>query len=221
MYFGAMQIDDEIKKKLVARIEERELKLPRLSKQLGTSYSTLWNFLYGQTINFSKLPQLAKLLDFSLEDVFRSAESNDKEIIKNKLQPLVGGAIARIQVADEQIPIYGPSPGGGPVKLLPENIVGYTGTFTDHVQRHTSLIGMTMIGDAMYPRRKHGWLVRLAINAPPQIGEDCALQMQDNELRIFEFVRQTGKEYVVKTLKPEKEFHFQMTEVKAVHLVIR
>lgn len=221
MYLGVMKVDDEIKKKLANRIQERSLGLTELSAKIGTSYSTLWNFLYGQTRNFSKLPQLANLLDFSLQDVFKINSSETKDSIKNKLQPQVVGSIERLSASEEVIPVYGPSPGGGSVKLLPENIVGHIGTFTDHVRQYKSLFAVTMVGDTMFPRHKHGWRVRAAGNTIPQNGDDCILQFKDDELKIFEFVRQTAKEYIVKTLKPEKQFHFPFSEVKAIHLVIR
>ena len=62
-----MRIDHEAKKRIAAVIEKRQLKLAPLAKTIGTSYSTLWNFVYGNTENFGKLQILADALGISLD----------------------------------------------------------------------------------------------------------------------------------------------------------
>lgn len=196
--------------------EDKNYTLEQVAKALHTTLATIQRFEAGtRNVSLRWLEKLAIFYEVTVADLV------DKDSIKNKLQPAVGNAIAKIHVASQEIPIYGPSPGGGPVKLLPENIVGHTGTFTDHVRRYKSLLAVVMVGDSMAPRHRHGELVRLAENALPQAGNDCAVQLKDDELRLFEFIKQTSKEYVLRTLHPEKEIRLPVADIKAVHLVIR
>ncbi len=62
-----MEINAEAKKRLSALIEERDAPLAPLAAKIGVSQSTLWNFIYGGTKNFSKLHRLATELKVSLD----------------------------------------------------------------------------------------------------------------------------------------------------------
>ena len=62
-----MEINAEAKKRLSALIEERDAPLAPLAAKIGVSQSTLWNFIYGGTKNFSKIHRLATELRVSLD----------------------------------------------------------------------------------------------------------------------------------------------------------
>ncbi|MDR3448779.1 MAG: helix-turn-helix transcriptional regulator, partial [Alphaproteobacteria bacterium] len=62
-----MEITADAKKRLAALIEERDAPLAPLAAKIGVSQSTLWNFIYGETKNFSKIHLLATELKVSLD----------------------------------------------------------------------------------------------------------------------------------------------------------
>ncbi len=62
-----MEITAEAKKRLSCMIEERDAPLAPLAAKIGVSQSTLWNFIYGGTKNFSKIHRLATELKVSLD----------------------------------------------------------------------------------------------------------------------------------------------------------
>lgn len=61
-----MKVGIETKRRAAALVEKSGLGLREVAKMIGTSYSTLWNFLYGKTENFGKIQNLADILGVSL-----------------------------------------------------------------------------------------------------------------------------------------------------------
>lgn len=61
-----MKIDRKMKDIIASAIEERGLSHTAIAKKIGVGQSTLWNFIYGKTENFGKLPQLADAVGLPL-----------------------------------------------------------------------------------------------------------------------------------------------------------
>lgn len=72
-----MQMTHEAKKRIADLIEKRQLKLAPLAKKIGTSYSTLWNFIHGETENFGKIQPLADALGVSLSWIQHGGDMAD------------------------------------------------------------------------------------------------------------------------------------------------
>lgn len=74
-----MHLNPEAKKRVASVIEKRQLKLAPIARKIGTSYSTLWNFVYGETENFGKIQPLADILEISLEWIQKGGDLPDPQ----------------------------------------------------------------------------------------------------------------------------------------------
>lgn len=72
-----MNTNADIKARAVQAVENSEKKLGVTAKEIGTSYSTLWNFLYGKTGNFGSLDALATACGVKLDWLLSGTESPD------------------------------------------------------------------------------------------------------------------------------------------------
>jgi|SRR6185312_2036652 len=96
-----MKVDTETKQRAAQKFEQLDLKVESVAKKIGTSYSTLWNFLYGKTHNFGSLSQLAEEMGVSIEYLLTGSNTKGSKFHNNDDETLVELAI-RAEVGREK-----------------------------------------------------------------------------------------------------------------------
>lgn len=211
-----MKIGIETKQRAARIVKERNIDVAPLARKVGVSQSTLWNFLFGKTHNFGNLQQLAVEIGVSLDWLLNGDEIK-KEIDSHAqvVEQRVGHSFS------DTIPVLGSANGSSEALVL---------NFDDPIAdtpRHPEQEGfknafaMYVIGDSMTPRHRPGEKVYALASLMPKRGQDCIVEMQNGEGYIKTFEEKTKKEVICTQLNPEQKWKRLLSDVKAIHAVVR
>jgi len=206
-----MEISADAKKRIALLIEERDQPLAALAAKIGVSQSTLWNFIYGQTRNFSKIHRLATELKVSLDWILGRATAQSPDAVSRLAEPGESGP--------DLVPVLGPPGGKGALHLDRRHKSGDT-------PRHPAqrpvrdAFAVYAAGEAMSPRYYPGELVYIAAGKPPLPGQDCLIELMNGESHLRQFVGFKGGDLVCRQLKPVREWRCKRADVMAIHTVV-
>lgn len=212
-----MRVTLETKKRAALLVEQSGLSLNALAKAVGVSYSTLWNFLNGDTRNFGKIQELADALGVSLYELttgsFREEPSRRAQAADSARDQAFGHNDDR----DNKIPVFQTMPGqetcqldATPMEFAPR-LIG-TGV--------AQVFAVKMRGDTMAPRYYWGDIVYCGRDIPPDPGDDCLIEKQDRSGVLKIYVGQDKESYIFRQLNPAQEWRCPMDDVRALHKVI-
>jgi phage repressor protein C with HTH and peptisase S24 domain len=216
-----MEVTAEVKDRLSSLIEEREVPLAPLAAKIGVSQSTLWNFIYGDTRNFSKLHRLVAELNVSLDWVLGNTQApppSRDAASEPAPMPMFNGHIFRYP--EPMIPIFGRPFGAFDAVLVhPHEKIG---EIECHPAQKSmkSAFAVYVVGEAMVPRYRPGELVYAASMKPPAAGQDCIVELTNGEGYIREFLAHNGGVVLCKMLNPVQETRWLANDVKALHAVV-
>jgi len=222
-----MEATAEVKHRLSSLIETRKVSLAPLAAKIGVSQSTLWNFIYGDTKNFSKLQRLATELNISLDWILSGdgvSHGNGKVPANSPGHDGLDGRDGldgySLRSLTSTIPILGrPSGAFDAVLMNPHEKIG-------EIERHPAQKNMKdafaiyVVGEAMLPRYRPGELVYVAAMKPPAKGQDCIVELANGEGYLREFIAHNGDGALCRTLNPAKEKKWLTADVKALHAVV-
>lgn len=213
-----MRVTPETKKRALIYVEKSGLSIDFLAKKIGTSYSTLWNFLKGETRNFGKIQELANELGISLYQLTtENYEDNVTRFAPVGEQAAVWQQAAVFPANLTKIPVYQTSPTGD----------GYliAGAAAEHAPRIIGegvnrIFAIKVKGDSMLPRYKWGEIIYCGYSIAPKPGDDCIAEFDNNIGHLKIYMGQKGSDYVFRQLNPDREWRRQIAEIKALHAVI-
>ena len=210
-----MDISPDAKKRLAALIEERDAPLAPLAAKIGVSQSTLWNFIYGNTKNFSKIHRLATELKVSLDWLLNGDAAVGVPSTAFKLSEAGPGA-----AIEASIPVLGRAAGENDGVLIDmREKIGET-------ERHPAQKNMKgafafcVRGETMSPRYRPGELAYAAARKPPGKGQDCIVELANGAGYLREFIAHKGDFVLCRQLSPAKEVKWRVAEIKALHAVV-
>lgn len=183
---------------------------------LSTRQSTMDQLVKGKTKSFRRMSELAAALQTTVEWLLTG--KNKEEI---HLTVAKSSARTTAQFGPDLVPIFGHANCSQDAVMINfDEPIGWA-------PRHPAQAGaenafnIQVVGDSMSPRHRHAEIARVNGGQIPLRGQDCFIEMNNGEgyLKIYE--RQTAKEIICNQLNPEKEWKRPLSEVRAIHAVVR
>jgi hypothetical protein len=213
-----MKVSLETKKRTAQLVEKSGLGIGLLAKKIGTSYSTLWNFLYGDTRNFGKIQELADELGLSLYQL------TTKNLDDNAARLATASDRAKGQ---SQTILTPPSLPKTPVyqSNLADDATVISGEAAEHVSRIigdgvSKVFAVKVKGDSMSPRYHWGEIVHCGYAIWPNPGDDCVVELESSLGYLKIYVGEKEGDYVFRQLNSAAEWRQPIAAVKAIHKVI-
>ncbi len=213
-----MDIKKEVKNRALKRADELGLTIGDLHKKIGTSYSTLWNFLKGTTGNFGKLVELANELQVPLTWLLTGQEYQGMHI-KKSLLPLSPKENNEHAFGPDMLPILGYANASDEAILLNyDEPIGFALRHPSQKDAKKAYF-LEIYDESMSPRYYPGELAAINGDKRPLPKRDCAIELVNGEAYIKQFIRMNEKELVCHQLNPPKEWKRPRSQVKAIHAV--
>lgn len=213
-----MKVNLETKKRAAQLVEKSGLSIGALARKIGTSYSTLWNFLYGDTRNFGKIQELADELGLTLYQL------TTKNLDDNAARP--APAFDRATGQSQAI-LTPPSLPKTPIyqSNLADDAYALSGEAAEHVSRMigdgvSKVFAIKVKGDSMSPRYYWGEIVHCGYAIWPSPGDDCVVELDNNLGYLKIYAGEKDGDYVFRQLNPAAEWRQPIAAVKAIHKVI-
>lgn len=223
----SMENKDKKRTPLGQRIEDRLTELKKsqgdLAEEIGTGQSAISQLMSGLIARSKHLPEIADALNVNLEWLLH--ERGPKEKHEKALSPPqfpkefipVSAPLQR-----RKVPVYGPASAAAPdsIFITEEFIVDRISCPEELVDVREGFV-MSIAGNSMYPRYKHGEMVSVHPYRPPYVGQDCvAVLEEDGKAIVKEFAGGTATEWRFKQYNPEQMLKFKKTEVRAIYAIV-
>ena len=208
----------EAKKRTANLVEKSGFSVGNLAKRIGTSYSTLWNFLHGDTRNFGKIQELADALGVTLYQLTTGNLDSAPTPAMIAADPASGKpqSIPHPQGYDK-IPVHQVTNADGSITLTSEAAAHVSRLIGDGVTR---VFGIKMTGDSMAPRYHWGEVVYCGTGLRPKPGDDCFVELEGHRGYLKTYVGEEAGQYVFRQYNPPAKWRIAPGEVRDLHAVV-
>jgi phage repressor protein C with HTH and peptisase S24 domain len=220
-----MTLGDRIK---AARVE-RGLSQAELGRRAGISQQAIMSLESGNTRTSRHLPQLARALDVTVEQLY--GEAGDASAGAGAASKLASDQLTAPRVVDfeglpRDIPVLGQAVGGD------DGDFRFNGQIIDYLRRPPGLanardvFGLYVTGTSMWPKFEEGEPIYVSGSRPPAIGDYVVVELhapaegEDHQGFIKRLKKRTPTKIVCEQFNPAQDVEFDREAVKSVFRVI-